>query len=364
MKKYLSTRLCGRRFNVDDFAGLLAKYDADIKVQYHHLNSDIQYPVTITKAKLKNAFTSWESLNKFIDGYTTALYNGAYIDRYNMTKDLVASAFEGNNVQYETITAVSDESTGKAFLTKARTYFLNFQTPSASYNAWRKVGGYGNDVITWTPKEDIVILIRNNILATLDVNVLASAFNMDKADFLGNVIGVNDFDVYENYKQEDGSVKRVKTFDGSAIVGMIADKRWFRIEQQDFEMDNFYNGNNRTWQYYLNDVRMYSYSLFCNAVVFATSAPDVKATKVEFVNGDAFEIAEGAETTRTLVLTPFNATSSTTFTSSDATKVKVTKVDDRTCKIEGVDASVTAVTITATNNSQTDTISVTCVAGT
>ena len=26
----------GRKFNVDDFAGLLAKYEADIKVQYHH----------------------------------------------------------------------------------------------------------------------------------------------------------------------------------------------------------------------------------------------------------------------------------------------------------------------------------------
>lgn len=123
---------------------------------------------------------------------------------------------------------------------------------------------------------------------------------------------------------------------------------------------SFTIGNNRTWQYFLNDVRMYSYSLFCNAVVFATSAPDVKATKVEFVNGDAFEIDEGAETTRTIVLTPFNATSSTTFTSSDDTKVKVTKIDDRTCKIEGIDADASPVTITATNNSKTDTISVTC----
>ena len=233
--------IVGRRFNVDDFAGLLAKYDADIKVQYHHLNSDIQYPVTITRAKIKDAFTSWENLNKFIEGYTTALYNGAYIDRYNMTKDLVATAFVGNNVQYDQITAVSDEATGKAFLTKARNYFLNFQTPTALYNAWRKVGGYGNDIITWTPKEDIVILIKNSVLATIDVNVLASAFNMEKADFMGNVIGVNDFDVWENIKQVDGSITRVKTFDGSAIVGMIADKRWFKIEQQDFEMDEFYN---------------------------------------------------------------------------------------------------------------------------
>ena len=109
---------------------------------------------------------------------------------------------------------------------------------------------------------------------------------------------------------------------------------------------------------------MYSYSLFCNAVVFCTSAPDVKATKVEFIDDTAFEIEEGEKVRRKVKLTPVNATSSTTFTSSASGVVKVTKISDTEVEIEGVDANVSAVTITATNNSQTDTISVTCVAGT
>ena len=33
----------GRQFNVDDFAGLLVKYEADVKVQYQTINSDLQY---------------------------------------------------------------------------------------------------------------------------------------------------------------------------------------------------------------------------------------------------------------------------------------------------------------------------------
>lgn len=233
--------IVGRRFSVDDFAGLLAKYEADVKVQYHKLNSDIQYCVTITRAKLKDAFTSWEKLGQFIEGFTTALYNGAYIDRYNMTKGLVSSAYAGNNVKVSVVSAVSSEATGKALIEKAREYFLNYQTPGSHFNAWEQVGGYGNAVVTWTPKEDIVLLIRNDVLAKIDVNVLASAFNIDKTEFLGNVIGVNDFDEYEAVKQADGTITRRKIYDGSAIVGMLADKRWFRIEQQDFEMDEFYN---------------------------------------------------------------------------------------------------------------------------
>ena len=343
--------------------GLLAKYESDVKVQYHKVNSDVQYPVTITRAKIKDAFTSWESLNSFIEGTTNALYNGAYIDRYNMTKDLVASAYDGNNVQIEVVTAVTNESTAKAMIEKVRAMFLNFQTPTDKYNAWAKVGGYGNAIMTFTPKEDIVMLIRNDILACIDVNVLASAFNMDKTTLMGNVIGVNDFDVYENIRQADGKVLRHKAYDGSAIIGILCDKRWFRIKQQDFEMDEFYNPNNRTWQYYLNDVRMYSYSLFANAVVFATSMPTVEATAIEFVDDTAFELEEGKKAIRTVVLTPFNATNTVTFTSATPAVVSVEKIDNRTVEITGEDANATAVTITASDGTHTDTISVTCVAG-
>ena len=353
--------IVGRKFNVDDFAGLLAKYEADVKVQYHKVNSDIQYPVTITRAKIKNAFTSWSELNSFIEGITNALYNGAYIDRYNMTKDLVASAYDGNNVQIEVVTQPTTEATAKAMIEKARSIFLNMQTPTSRYNAWAKVGGYGNEILTYTPKEDIVMLVRNDILACVDVNVLASSFNMDKTEFLGNVIGVNDFDVWEYIKQADGSTIRHKAYDGSNILAIMCDKRWFRIKQQDFEMDEFYNPNNRTWQYYLNDVRMYSYSLFANAVVFATSMPEVLATDVAFIGADTDSVGEGKKIRRFVKLTPPNATSTVTFSSGDSTVVKVTKISNTEVEIEGVDASATAVTITATDGTHSDTIAVTCV---
>ena len=88
---------------------------------------------------------------------------------------------------------------------------------------------------------------------------------MSKADFLGRVIVVDDFSQYN----EDGTV----AVDGSAIKAMICDRAWFKIKTQDFAMDEFYNANNRTWQYYLNDVRMVNYSLFANAKVYSTAEP-------------------------------------------------------------------------------------------
>ena len=341
----------GRKFNVDDFAGLLARYEADVKVQYMHLNSDIQYPVTITRAKIVDAFTSWENLNRFVDSITNALYNGAYIDRFNMTKELVTSAYVGNNVQVKTITAVTSEATAKAFVKEARNLYKLFRFPSSNYNAWSKVGGYGRELLTWSNPEDIVFLIRADVSTELDVDVLASAFHIDKTDLLGRIIDVDNFDVYEG---------DTKILDGSNIIGIMADKSWFRIKTREITMDEFYNPNNRTWQFYLNDVRMYQYSLFANAVVFATEMPDVKADKISFVGDDSYELKEGSKLKVKVVTEPFNATSATTFTTSDNTIVSVSKISDREVELTGVLASDTPVTITATNNSKTDTISVTC----
>lgn len=258
-----------RKFNVNDFAGLLQKYEAQVATQYLTVNMDLQYPVTITRAKLKDAFVSWGALEDFITGLINSLYNGAYIDAYKYTKALVTSAYAGNKAIIKVVDAPDSEADDKAFVKTIRELHTRFQLPSTSYNAWEKVNAGVEGafpIVTWTDPSDIMVMIRADVEAEIDVEVLASAFNMSKADFLGRVIVVDDFDVYD----DDGELLQ----DGSKILGMVFDKSFFKIKTQDFEMDEFYNPNNRTWQYYLNVVKMYNYSAFANAVILATALPD------------------------------------------------------------------------------------------
>ena len=339
----------GRQFNVNDFAGLLAKYESDVKVEYHQLNSDLQYPATITRPKLKDAFVSWSSLEDFVNGITQSLYNGAYIDQYNLTKGLVACAYASNQVVSEVISnPTTSEANANTFLTKAREIYLNMQEPTPDYNAWRKVGGYGKDILTWTDPENIVLLIRNDIGAYLDVNTLANAFNIDKKVLLGNVIYVNNFNQYDS----EGEL----VYDGSNIIGMIADKSWFKIKEQEMTMDEFYNANNRTWQLYLNVVKLYSYSLFSNAVCFALAEPAVPATAIKFVE-TAPTVVAGEKIVLEIETTPFQANPTVTFTSGTVEKATVTKVDDKHVEVTGV-AEGTSV-ITATDGTNTATVTVT-----
>lgn len=330
-------KINARKFDVEDFAGLLAKYEADVKVQYLEVNSDLQYPVTITRAKLQKAFLSWDNLNSFIDEITNEMYNSAYIDEYNQVRALVTEAYLNNRVQIQTVSAVSDESTAKAFTEKARELFLNFQAPSSSYNAWAKVGGAGRPIITWTNPEDIVIIIKNSVRAKLDVQSLAAAFNVEYATLLGNIISVPDFDVYN----DDGT----KHSDGSAIVGILCDKAFFKIREQDRDFSDFWNPNNRTWQLYLNIVKMYATSLFANAVVFATSTPTVPATAVTPAKTEV-TVVEGADVVVPVTLTPFQATTAVTATSSAEAKATVS-VSGHNVTIHGESDGNATITVSA-----------------
>ena len=337
----------GRGFNVNDFAGLLYKYESDTKVEYFTINSDLQYVVTIARQQLKKAMTSWDNLAEFITQLSNSLYNGCYVDEYRFTKNIVSGAYKDNRGVIEQISAVSNEATAKAFVERARELFLNFQLPSTKYNAWAKNGGVGKPITTWTRPEDVVILVRSDLRSKLDVLVESMSFNLDKAILLGNIITIDDFDVYD----DDGN----KVFDGSAIVGGIFDKSWFKIKTQDMYMESFMNPNNRTQQFYLNVIRMYAFSLFANGVIFATSQPTVEATEVKFIE-DSESIKAGEKVTLHVETKPFTANPTLTYTSSSDL---IATVGDQTGKyIEVTGTGAGTATITVTDGTHSDTASV------
>ena len=354
----------GRVYNIDDFAGLLARYEADVKAEYTEINFDVQYPVTIIRKELEKAFTTWGDFESFLMGISQSLYNGAYIDDYNYTRKLITNAYKNNAVQMETFSFANASAPTKAELEalteRLRQAFLDFQAPSTAYNAWSKVGGYGKSIVSWSNPRDIVVFINNKMASKLDVQVLASAFNMDKADLVGKVYYVPDFD----QKDDDGNV----VVDGSNIYAFICDRRWFKIRDKDMFMDEFYNANNRSWQSYLNVIKAFNYSLFANALMLVASIPTIEASSIVFNDGASVDVNVDANKTLKITTTPFNATETINFTlgAGEDTYATIEKIDNRNVKVTGEVATTglsdvpAYVTITATGatSSKTATIKV------
>ena len=340
----------GRVYDINDFAGLLVKYESDIKAEYTEINFDVQYPVTIIRKELEKAFVSWGDFESFLMGISTSLYNGAYIDDYKYTKKLITNAYVNNAVQMETVsfagaTPTKDEL--ESLTARLRQAYLDFMVPSTKYNAWKKVGGYGRSIVSWSKPENIVVFVSNKMASILDVQVLANAFNIDKAELVGRVYYVEDFDILD----DSGEV----IVDGSNIVALICDRRWFKIREKDMSMDEFYNANNRSWQSYLNVIKSYNYSLFANALMLVKALPTLNISTMQF-NETSPEVTAGEKITLSITTTPFTATQPVTFSSGTTSKASVTKVDDRTVEVTGV-ADGTSV-ITATAGSVTATVTV------
>lgn len=338
----------GRVYNIDDFAGLLAKYESDVKAEYNEINADFQYPATIIRQELQKAFVRWGDFERLIMGISASLYNGSYIDQWKLTKTLISNAYRTNSVQMETISVSNINAPTTAELenitARLRELYLNFQEPSDKYNAWKKVGGYGRAIETWTPAEDIVVFINTKMASWLDVKVLANAFNIDKADLKGRVFTTSNFDLYDN--------EGTKIFDGSKIIAQICDRRWFKIRDIDMFMDEFYNANNRSWQKFLNYRGAYNFSYFANALQLVTEMPSINITSMQF--GKAEEnVVVGTPKVLEIFTTPTGATEDVTFTSSDTleTYLEIKKIDSRHVKVTGLASTPSAVTITATATS-------------
>ena len=342
----------GRVYDINDFAGLLAKYESDIKAEYTEINFDVQYPVTIIRKELEKAFVSWGDFESFLMGISTSLYNGAYIDDYKYTKKLITNAYRNNAVQMEVFN-ISSTPTRTELLgltSRLRELYLNFLTPSTKYNAWVKVGGYGRSIVSWSKPENIVVFVSNKMASILDVNVLARAFNIDKTELVGRVYYVEDFDIVDD--------NGVVVYDGSNILAMICDRRWFKIREKDMFMDEFYNANNRSWQSYLNVIKSFNYSLFDNAFMLVKAIPEINISSMAFVDTSITIPEVGNEVIVTLNTTPFTATQEVTFTNGkNNTIFTIDKIDDRHVKLTGAGEGTD--TLTATAGSITATIEVT-----
>ena len=307
-------------------AQLLKITDPDTHVAYYRLNRRDKYTKTITREGLQGAFTSWDNFESFISSITQSLYSGNYIDEFKYTKQLVDGAYDNNKIITEVVSPVTDKDTAEAFLEKCRYLYTSMSFPSSDFNAYSKFSGANGTITTWTDPERVVLLVRADVMAKVDVKALASAFNMDKADFLGRVITID-------------------KFENDAILGVIADDSFFQIYDNIFRFDEFYNANTMAWNEYLHAWGTYAISPFANAVALVTAEP-TPATAIALDN-NAYSVEEEATKSVSVTLTPAGATSNVEFESSDASVFTIAKVSDASATITGVGAgsgTLTAVT--------------------
>lgn len=255
----------------------------DIKTAFHALNMQTYYKATISEQNLRQAFFSLDGVSELIARIVNSLYSGAAYDEYIMMKYVIAQSLIPGNVKMTTIDAVDDEASSKAAVKKVKGITGKLQFMSKEYN----IAGVNTFI---SSPSDIFVVMTADYEASIDVDVLASAFNMDKVQFMGQRVLVDSFSFnvgelarLDELLENDPTYTRPSEDDLTALntVGIVVMSRdWFQVYDVLNQFTEQYNAALLYWNEFNHVWRIYSASPFAPIVGFTTMKPAIKTVTV------------------------------------------------------------------------------------
>ena len=321
---------------------VFAREIPDVRAAFHTLNYKKFYKQTIQNKDLNQAFLSWDGITDLISKIVNAMYTAANYDEFVTTKYMLAKAILDGRLSAITV----DANDAKGAVTKIKGVSNALTFMSNNYNA--------AGVQTFTDKNDQYLLVNSQFDSEIDVEVLASAFNMSKAEFMGHRILIDGFGTLDVarlnalFKDDPNYVTpSQETLTAlNEIPAVLVDKNFFMIFDNMYEFTENYNGQGLYWNYFYHTWKTFSMSPFANAVVFVPAVPSVTAVTV---SPTGITCKKGQSVQLSVEVTTENYAPKTVNWSSDT--------DGVTVDINGhvtVAASVTATTATITATSTFD----------
>lgn len=315
----------------------------DVRAAFHIMNYQKFYKTTIQNDQLRQAFLSWQGITDLIAKIVDAMYTGANYDEFITMKYMLARHILDGHM-YPTVIPEVTEPNMKKIVSTIKGVSNNYTFLSNKYS----LAG----VYTHTEKTDQYMLINANFDAIMDVEVLASAFNMDKTEFSGRRVLVDSFgslDV-ERLKElfkDDTTFKapteaELQALD--AIPAILVDRDWFMIFDNFYNFTEQYNGEGLYWNYWYHVWKTFSISPFANNALFIPGTPAVTSVTVSPATATV-AAGKSAQFTATVVTSDF-APKSVVWSVDDDTKATV----DQSGKVTIMaDAEAGTVTVTATS---------------
>ena len=243
----------------------------DVRSAFHTMNYRVQYPITIQDEDLRMAFLSINGVQDLIAKIVDAVYTAAEYDEFLLFKYLMIKAITSGKMYPIAFDDADIKNAAKAF--RGASNQLTFM--STKYNA--------SGVHTTTPREDQYIFMDSTFNAEFDVDVLASAFNMDKATFIGKLKLIDDWTTFDNERFDvimAGSdmiepITQNELALMANVKAVLIDSEWFQIYDNANRMTEKYVASGMYWNYFYNVWKTVSSSPFSNAIVFVANSATI-----------------------------------------------------------------------------------------
>ena len=227
----------------NEVSELVSAQVPDIKVLYHSENYKHKYKVTVSDIRLRKAFNDKYGVDKLVASIITSVQNSIAYDRECMLKSILSAGVYKKSIPV----AYDNGSTGsraKNLVTEIKKNIIRLETMSKSYN--------NAEINTFTRKEDMVLVIGGDYATDIDINLLATAFNLDKAELSTRIIVVDELPVIGETKP----------------ICVLMDKDYIVDYTTLYEVRQFENGNTLSTNLFYHVWGIMAQNDFTNAIQF------------------------------------------------------------------------------------------------
>lgn len=326
----------------------------DVRAAFHIMNYQKYYKSTVSNDQLRQAFLSWQGITDLIAKIVDAMYTGANYDEFITMKYMLARHILDGHMYPVQIPNV-ETANMKQIVSKIKGVSNQYEFQSNKYN----LAG----VYTHTLKRDQYMLINSMFDAEMDVEVLASAFNMSKAEFMGQRVLVDSFGSLDKERlaelfADDTTFKmptesELTTLD--AIPVILVDRDWFMIFDNFYNFTEQYNGEGLYWNYWYHVWKTFSVSPFANNALFVPGVPSVTSVTV---SPKTVEAAVGQSVQFNAIVVTSNFAPKSVLWSTNSDKAIVDSSGKVTLE-EGATASITVTATSTFDSTKKDTATIT-----
>ena len=261
----------------------------DVRAAFHTMNFQKFYPITVSDDQLRQAFLSWQGIADLIAKIVESVYASAQTDEFLVMKYMIGRALLNGDISAVEIVAPTKENAVDVATTfRQMSRMLEFQS-----NKYTLSG-----VTTHTPVSDQYLIITAQFEAVMDLNVLAAAYNIGYADFIGHVIPVDSFVDMDWQRLEWLFTDEMGVVDTGfkpwtedeitileTIPAILTSVDWWQVWDNFEKMTENYNGKGLYRNYNYHVWKTFSISPFAQAIAY--SATPGKITSVEITPTEA-----------------------------------------------------------------------------
>lgn len=232
---------------------LFSRETPEVQANFHTINRQDFYKVTINESLLNRAFLDPTGLSGFINQLMEAPSNSDQLDEFLLTCSLFREYEANGGFYHVNVPDVRNfDSTGdeaRLALRKMRAMADSLKFLSTKYNA--------ASMPIFARPEQLIIFASPEFNAAVDVDALAGAFNIERALMHGRVV-----------------VLPQEQFGISECQAILTTEEFFVMADAKFESTSQWNPANLHNNYFLHHWEVISCSRFAPAVMFTTGNDD------------------------------------------------------------------------------------------